>query len=230
MLHACFPAAYTFTRLILTCIRTLEGLDSSPFDTEWKGWVLTGFFFIDAWLLGVALQRMAFGCLRVGIRCRAALTTAIARKCYNMAHLTKDTAAEAVSFVANDINKIFEGIQEIHYLWAAPIEAAAILGLLGSLVGVFSLPGVAIVCAIVPLQYYFGFRIIKNKVANSPNTQERFSVMNEVLPAMKLVKYYAWERFFEKHVSGPACLPACLPFCCLPACLPASTATMLPAQ
>jgi hypothetical protein len=192
--------------------------------------VLTGFFFIDAWLLGVALQRMAFGCLRVGIRCRAALTTAIARKCYNMAHLTKDTAAEAVSFVANDINKIFEGIQEIHYLWAAPIEAAAILGLLGSLVGVFSLPGVAIVCAIVPLQYYFGFRIIKNKVANSPNTQERFSVMNEVLPAMKLVKYYAWERFFEKHVSGPACLPACLPFCCLPACLPASTATMLPAQ
>ncbi len=85
---------------------------------------------------------------------------------------------------------------------AAPIEAAAILGLLASLVGVFSLPGVAIVCAIVPLQYYFGFRIIKNKVANAPNTQERFSVMNEVLPAMKLVKYYAWERFFEQHVSG----------------------------
>lgn len=138
-------------------------------DTEWKGWVLTAFFFIDAWLLGIALQRMAFGCLRVGIRARAALTTMIARKCYGMAHLTKETvsglrrdhkpglmmfrmhtsmsgvafllaqrvptrpqaaeplrpapasrhlqAAEAVGFVANDINKVFEGIQEIHYLW-----------------------------------------------------------------------------------------------------------------
>lgn len=66
---------------------------------------------------GIALQRMAFGCLNVGIRARAALTTMIARKCYGMAHLTKETAAEAVSFVANDINKVFEGIQEVHYLW-----------------------------------------------------------------------------------------------------------------
>ncbi len=66
---------------------------------------------------GIMLQRMAFGCLRTGIRVRAALTTMIARKCYGMAHLTKDTAAEAVGFVANDINKVFEGIQEIHYLW-----------------------------------------------------------------------------------------------------------------
>jgi len=60
---------------------------------------------------------MAFGCLKTGIRARAALTTMIARKCYNMAHLTKETAAEAVAFVANDINKVFEGFQEVHYLW-----------------------------------------------------------------------------------------------------------------
>lgn len=60
---------------------------------------------------------MAFGCLSVGIRIRAALTTAVARKCYGMAHLTPDTAAEAVGFVAKDINKIFEGVCEIHYLW-----------------------------------------------------------------------------------------------------------------
>lgn len=52
---------------------------------------------------------MGYGCLTVGIRARAALTTMVARKCYGMAHLTKETAAEAVGFVANDINKIFEG-------------------------------------------------------------------------------------------------------------------------
>ena len=46
------PVAYFFTRSILICIRTLEGKDTSPFDTEWKGWVLVGFFFVDAWLLG----------------------------------------------------------------------------------------------------------------------------------------------------------------------------------
>lgn len=45
-------AAYYFTRSILMCIRTLEGKDTSIYDTEWKGWVLTAFFFVDAWLLG----------------------------------------------------------------------------------------------------------------------------------------------------------------------------------
>jgi ABC-type multidrug transport system fused ATPase/permease subunit len=193
--------AYYFTRSILMCIRTLEGKDTSIYDTEWKGWVLTAFFFVDAWLLGMMLQRMAFNCLRVGIRARAALTTMIARKCYNMAHLTKDTAAEAVGFVASDINKIFEGIQEVHYLWGAPVEAAAILALLGSLVGVYCIGGVIIVCLVVPLQYYFGYQIIKNKVKNGPNVTERWAIIQEILPAMKLVKYYAWERFFEKHVS-----------------------------
>ena len=46
------PAAYYFTRSILLCIRTLEGKQKTQYDAEWKGWVLTGFFFLDAWLLG----------------------------------------------------------------------------------------------------------------------------------------------------------------------------------
>lgn len=83
----------------------------------------------------------------------------------------------------------------------APIEAGTILVLLATLVGVNCLPGVGLVCLVVPAQYYFGWRIIKNKVANNPNLNERFSIYQEVLPAMKLVKYYAWERFFEKHIS-----------------------------
>lgn len=35
---------------------------------------------------------------------------------------------------------------------------------------------------------YFGWKIISNKVKNSPNVNERFSIVQEVLPAMKLVK------------------------------------------
>ena len=51
----CAQGAYFFTRTILMTIRTLEGKENSIFDAEWKGWVLTGFFFLDAWLLGKVL-------------------------------------------------------------------------------------------------------------------------------------------------------------------------------
>jgi hypothetical protein len=41
---------------------------------------------------------------------------------------------------------------------------------------------------VLPLQYYFGLLIVKNKKKNAANIQERFSYIQEVLPAMKLVK------------------------------------------
>jgi ATP-binding cassette subfamily C (CFTR/MRP) protein 1 len=63
------------------------------------------------------MQRLSYISVRTGIRVRAALTASVARKCLNMAHLTKETAADAVGFVASDINKIFDGIQEVHFLW-----------------------------------------------------------------------------------------------------------------
>jgi ATP-binding cassette subfamily C (CFTR/MRP) protein 1 len=97
--------AYYFTRSILTLIRTLEGKETSAFNQEWQGWILVGLFFVDAWLLGIALQRMAFGCLTTGLRARAALITAVTRRCLNMAHLTKETAADAVKYVAIDVTK-----------------------------------------------------------------------------------------------------------------------------
>lgn len=59
----------------------------------------------------------------------------------------------------------------------APIEAGAILALLGSLVGIYCLPGVGVVLLIVPLQYIFGFIIIKNKLKNAPHTQQRMSII-----------------------------------------------------
>lgn len=39
-------------------------------------------------------------------------------------------------------------------------------------------------------------------MANQKHVNERFSIVQEVLPAMKLVKYYAWERFFEERVAS----------------------------
>ena len=41
---------------------------------------------------------------------------------------------------------------------------------------------------------------------------------HQILPAMKLVKYYAWERFFEENVRAAGCrLPAALPGLACPA-------------
>ncbi|WIA32616.1 hypothetical protein OEZ86_003419 [Tetradesmus obliquus] len=187
--------AFFFVRSLLTFVN-----NEAPFAGNANGWTLTFFFFFDAWLLGIALQRMGYGCMTVGIRVRAALCNAVCKKCFNMATIDQDMASDAVSFMASDISKIFDGCLEIHYLWTAPIEAGAILTILAILVKVYALPGWGVIFIVLPCQYLFGWMIIQNKMKNSKNTQERGGIIQEILPAMKLVKYYAWEQFFEKRI------------------------------
>jgi hypothetical protein len=55
---------------------------------------------------------------------------------------------------------------------------------------------------VLPCQYLFGWLIIRNQVKNASNTNERGGIIQELLPAMKLVKFYAWELFFEKEVNA----------------------------
>jgi hypothetical protein len=50
----------------------------------YQGWILAVCFFLDAWLLGVSLQRMTVGCTKVGISMRAAITNAVCRKAFAM--------------------------------------------------------------------------------------------------------------------------------------------------
>lgn len=85
--------AYFFIRNILLYVDIEK---ESDFDSDRAGYLLMAFFFIDAWLLGLSLQRMGDICMRVGLRARAALTTAVAKKAFMMASANSETRGEIV--------------------------------------------------------------------------------------------------------------------------------------
>jgi ATP-binding cassette, subfamily C (CFTR/MRP), member 1 len=93
-------------------------------------------------------------------------------------------------------------LQEFHFLWAAPFEALTILVLVGTDVGWWMLPAFGLVFFVIFIQYYFGWRIAVNKYKNSEYISQRGSITQEILPSMKLVKYYGWESFFERKIMG----------------------------
>lgn len=49
-------------------------------------------------------------------------------------------------------------------------------------------------------RYYFGYRIASYKMANVDVSDARVLRMHEVLLAIKLVKFYVWERSFARQV------------------------------
>ena len=60
------------------------------------GWLLMMGFTIDAWLLGLCLQRMGYICMTVGIRARAALVQAVTHKAFRLNTVRADQSAAIV--------------------------------------------------------------------------------------------------------------------------------------
>ncbi|EFJ46358.1 ABC transporter [Volvox carteri f. nagariensis] len=163
------------------------------------GWILSCAFFLDSILVGIALQRMGDECVRAGIKIRAALMAAVYRKTFKIHSVHEENV---VSLVATDCAKLYEGVLHLQNVWTAPLEACAIIALLLYLTnGTYGLPALGVVVFVLPLQYYLGYRIASFKLETVEVSDARVQRMHEVLLAIKLVKFYVWEKSFAKQVS-----------------------------
>ncbi|KAG2483865.1 hypothetical protein HYH03_017317 [Edaphochlamys debaryana] len=162
------------------------------------GWILSFMFFADSILVGIALQRMADCCVRAGIKIRASLMAAVYQKTF---HIHSVHEENVVSLVATDCAKLYEGVAHLQNVWTAPLETLAIIALLLSLTEVYGLPALGVVFFVLPLQYYLGYRIATYKLETVEVSDARVQRMHEVLLAIKLVKFYVWEKSFAKQVS-----------------------------
>lgn len=140
-----------FVNALIEFVQKKQGWDAIP--DKGVGWVLACAFFMDSIFAGLALQRMGDMAVRVGIRVRAALIAAIYRKTFRLQAAHGHDAGNVVSLVSTDCIKMYEGIQHFHNVWTAPLEAAAIIGLLlWRTGGVYGLPALGVVMAVLPLQ------------------------------------------------------------------------------
>lgn len=88
-----------------------------------------------------------------------------------------------MSLVSTDCIKVYEGVQHFHNVWTAPLEAATIIALLlWRTGGAYGLPALGVVLVVLPLQYFFGYRIASYKMANVHVADARVLRMHEVQP------------------------------------------------
>ncbi|KAF8071336.1 abcC3 [Scenedesmus sp. PABB004] len=188
-----------FVNALIEFVQKKQGWDALPH--KGVGWALAGGFFLDSVFAGLALQRMGDVSMRVGIKVRAALITALYRKSFVLQRAHNADAGNVVSLVSTDCIKMYEGVHHFHNVWTAPLEAAAIIALLlWRTGGVYGLPALGVVLVVLPLQYYFGYAIARHKMANVEVSDARVLRMHEVLLAIKLVKFYVWEKSFARQV------------------------------
>lgn len=108
---------------------------------------------------------------------------------------------EVTNLVAIDVFRVSEVGAYLHFLFPqAPVEILLCIYLLFQILGPAAFVGVGVIVLAMPLQA-FGARLftrLQKKMLEA--TDKRLNLANEVLNCIKTVKFFAWEKPFEKRM------------------------------
>ncbi|CEG75854.1 Putative ATP-dependent bile acid permease [Rhizopus microsporus] len=99
-----------------------------------------------------------------------------------------------------DAQKVAEIAAYIFYIYCYPIQIVISIWSLYKLLGVAALWGVLVMIACQPITYYISRRFEKLHEAVMSATDKRLKLVNELLSAIRIVKFFAWESEFKKRI------------------------------
>jgi ABC-type multidrug transport system fused ATPase/permease subunit len=158
--------------------------------------------FLSCFLGSLCFHQLAIQSTRIGIRCRAALMVLVYRKSLKLSYV-KGGVGDVVNLISNDCNRIAEACVNGHYLWSAFLECIVIFVLSIVDIGISAIPAnILILVVLLPLQYYLARKASAISYEATALITKRVRLLSEMLTAIKLIKFYAWEDYFLSKVNA----------------------------
>ncbi|ORX88735.1 P-loop containing nucleoside triphosphate hydrolase protein [Basidiobolus meristosporus CBS 931.73] len=193
-----YLGAYLFLkRLIQHSTNVLSEEDHSSYVTAH---VYAVVLFLSAIFSSICIHQLSAECTRIGVQVRAALMVLIYRKALKLSTV-QGGVGDVVNLVAEDCNRIAEACVHFHYLWGTALEILAVIAIAAYELRLAALPAVAILIIFFPIQYALGQLTSRLSTDMARSTTYRVYLMSEILTAIKLIKFHAWEMFFCDRVS-----------------------------
>ncbi|KAJ3019986.1 Multidrug resistance-associated protein 1 [Thoreauomyces humboldtii] len=154
---------------------------------------------LSALLSSIAIHQLYSECNRVGIQVRAACTSLVFRKSLRLS-VVRGGAGEVINIYSTDITRVVDAVTNFHFLWSAFLEVTAIIIIAFVEVGKSALPCLGFVLLLLPIQIFLGKKISTLNREQTAVTTGRVHIMSEILTAIKLIKFYAWESPFDSKI------------------------------
>jgi ATP-binding cassette subfamily C (CFTR/MRP) protein 1 len=107
-----------------------------------------------------------------------------------------------VNLMSVDTSRIDQASGWFHMIWTAPLSLIVTIILLLVNLSYPALVGLALFFTATPLVAYIVRAMLKRREKINRDTDERIIMMQEVLQAIRFVKYYAWEADFLARLSA----------------------------
>ncbi|KAF9903567.1 Multidrug resistance-associated protein 1, partial [Linnemannia zychae] len=149
----------------------------------------------------IAIHQLYGQCTALGVQVKASISVLIYRKALVLARI-RGGAGEIINIISTDVARVVDAVINFHFLWSALVETILILALAFPTVGwAAALTAVILVLVVLPVQIYLGRLTSDIQIEQTAITTERVHLMSEILTAIKLIKFYAWEAPFQEQVN-----------------------------
>ncbi|CAG8789867.1 27695_t:CDS:2, partial [Racocetra persica] len=113
---------------------------------------------------------------------------------------SKNKIGQITNLMAVDAQKISDPSSYIFYLYSYPLQIIITIAYLYALLGVSAFAGVLVIIITYPAPSFINkrFGTIQNRLMTA--TDKRMGVINELLQAIRIIKFFAWEDRFRAKV------------------------------
>jgi ATP-binding cassette subfamily C (CFTR/MRP) protein 1 len=137
---------------------------------------------------------------RFGLRVRSAIITLIYRKSLYAILGRSQNTGTVVNMISTDAQLLLETLPLFMQGILAPVQIAVTLGLMSKYLKVYTLISLAVAILAFPATGFIAgkFSSVRSKVQIKSDIRLKF--VKEFLTAIRIVKYYAWEKPFVKNI------------------------------
>ncbi|RZB38623.1 ABC membrane domain containing protein, partial [Asbolus verrucosus] len=139
----------------------------------------------------------------LGIRVRTAFCSFIYRKALklNPSHLGDISIGKIVTLMTKDVHSFESFIHFANDLWIGIVKTAVICYIIYNKIGVAGFAGIGFFLIVLPLQVYMGSWAARLRMKMCKKTDERLQITQETLSAVRIIKMYTWEKFFDDKIA-----------------------------
>lgn len=127
---------------------------------------------------------------KLGMDMRIACCRLIYKKSLRLSNaaFAETTVGQIVNLLSNDVNRFDIGTLQACFLIVGPLQALAATYILWPTIGIWTLTAIGILLFYIPLQAVMGKMFSKIRAKTALLTDERVRLMNEFIPAMRVIK------------------------------------------
>ncbi|GJP66070.1 hypothetical protein CLOP_g22972 [Closterium sp. NIES-67] len=140
----------------------------------------------------------------LGLDIRAALVGALYHKGLRLSSRAKQrhTVGEVVNYMSTDVQRLADLMLQLHNVWVLPLQIAIALVILFKVVGVCMLAGLAVMLAAMVFNLLIAASLRAAVAQILKAKDRRMKATSEALSAMRVIKLYAWQTFFENQIKS----------------------------